>query len=79
MLNKSKIGKYVKDILENENNANLGERAKGKTDTNPRVDVTADDYSGDETVKENGKSDDDSIVSDTTFVEAEDSSDDDAL
>ena len=29
VLNKSKIGKNVKDILENENNANLGERAKG--------------------------------------------------
>ena len=79
MLNKSKIGKNVKDILENENNANLGERAKGTTDSNPRVDVTADNDSGDETVKEKGKSDDDSNVTDTTFVEAEDSSDDDAL
>ena len=79
VLNKSKIGKNVKDILENENNANLGERAKGKTDSNPRVDVTADDDSGDETVMEKAKSDDDSNVTDTTFVEAEDSSDDDAL
>ena len=78
VLNKSKIGINVKDILENENNANLGERAKAQTDSNPLVDVTADD-SGDETVKEKGKSDDDNNVTDTTFDEAEDSSDDDAL
>ena len=57
----------------------LVKELKAQTDSNPLVDVTADDDSGDETVKEKGKSDDDSIVSDTTFVEAEDSSDDDAL
>ena len=79
VLNKSKIGINVKDILENENNANLGERAKAQTDSNPLVDFTADDDSGDETVKEKGKSDDDNNVTDTTFDEAEDSSDDDAL
>ena len=39
VLNKSKIGINVKDILENENNANLGERAKAQTDSNPLVDV----------------------------------------
>ena len=42
MLNKSKIGIIVKDILENENNANLGERAIGKNRYQPSVDVTAD-------------------------------------
>ena len=57
----------------------LVKELKAQTDSNPLVDVTADDDSGDETVMEKGKSDDDSIVSDTTFVEAEDSSDDDAL
>ena len=79
-LNKSKIGKNVKDIHENENNANLGERAKGTNRYQPSCRrYTADDSSEDETVMEKVKSvsDDDIDVIDTTLDEAEDSSDDD--
>ena len=66
MLNKSKIGIIVKDILENENDANLGERAIGKTDNNPLVDVTAD-VDGSETEKEVVEREDHNDVIDNTF------------
>ena len=77
VLNKSKIGIIVKDILENENDANLGERAIGKTDNNPLVDVTAD-VDGSETEKEVVEREDHKDVIDNTLDEAEDSSNDES-
>ena len=77
VLNKSKNGIIVKDILENENDANLGERAIGKTDNNPLVDVTAD-VDGSETEKEVVEREDHKDVIDNTFDEVEDNSNDES-
>ena len=77
VLNKSKIGIIVKDILENENDANLGEKPKGETDNNPLVDVTAD-VDGSETEKVALEREDHKDVIGNTFDEAEDSSNDES-
>ena len=76
MLNKSKHNSgNVNDIHENENNANLGERAKGKDRyQNPRVDVVAAEL---ELKKEIVETMEDKAPDDRTLYEAVESSDED--